>query len=102
MRSKWKLPYINLERLQHIKQKNEEYKIIEENNKNKKGKKKIKKEPFLLKSRSDTITLEFLKNNIKVYNGIRYLNLIINETHVGYKIGSFTITKKRHVFKRKK
>ena len=102
MRSKWKLPYINLKRLQNIKQKNEEYKIIEKNNKSKKGKKKIKKEPILLKSRNDTITLDFLKNNIKIYNGIRYLNLAINETHIGYKVGNFTITKKRCIFKKAK
>lgn len=102
MRSKWKLPYINLLRLQHVKKKNQEYKLIEENNKNKKGKKKIKKEPFLFKSRNDTIGLDFLKNNIKVYNGIRYLNLLVNELHVGYKIGNFTVTKKRCIFKNTK
>ena len=43
-----------------------------------------------------------VKNNIKIYNGIRYLNLAINETHIGYKVGNFTITKKRCIFKKAK
>ena len=86
MRSKWKLPYINLKKLQKVK----------------KQQKEDKKENLLFKSRNDTITLDFLKQTIKIYNGIQYVNLFVTESHIGYKTGHFTITKKRCIFKKKK
>lgn len=42
-----------------------------------------------------------LNSTIKVYNGMKYNVLPIKEEHVGYKLGNFTVTKKRCIFKKK-
>jgi len=95
MRSTWKLPFLNFERLQELKKDNKEYK--------KKKKKNKKERPFIiLKNRADTINPDFIKNNLKIYNGIRHVILPVKEIHVGYKCGQFTVTKKRCIFRKSK
>ena len=83
MRSKWKLPFIDYLNFQKVKTKHE------------------KKLNFLSKSRNSTIIPKMINTKIKVYNGVKFISLQIKESHVGYKLGSFTITKKRCTFKKK-
>jgi ribosomal protein S19 len=99
MRSTWKLPFLNFRRLQEIKKNNKEYK---KNQKNKKKNKKKERPSIILKNRADTINPDFIKNNLKIYNGIKYIFLPIRETHIGYKCGHFTVTKKRCIFRKTK
>jgi small subunit ribosomal protein S19 len=83
MRSSWKLPFIDYITYQKLKQKQEEKFII------------------ISKSRNSTIIPKMLNTTIKIYNGMKYNVLKIKEEHVGYKLGDFTITKKRCIFKKK-
>lgn len=54
------------------------------------------------RSRSSTITFDFLDLTVFVYNGKIYYPLIVKEYMLGYKFGAFCFTKKRAVFKKKK
>ena len=71
--------------------------------KNEKRKKTKKpKEILLMKSKKHVISPELLYYRVKVYNGIRYILLRIQESHIGYKYGHFIVTKKRCIFKKDK
>jgi ribosomal protein S19 len=83
MRSSWKLPFVSYLVAQKFRLKTEE------------------KISIVTKLRSSTITPKMLNSTIKVYNGMKYNVLPIKEEHVGYKLGNFTVTKKRCIFKKK-
>ena len=83
MRSSWKLPFIHYIISQKLKQAQDQ------------------KINLVSKSRSSTIIPKMLNSTIKVYNGMKYNVLQIKEEHVGYKLGDFTVTKKRCIFKKK-
>lgn len=54
------------------------------------------------RSRSSTITFDFIDLMVYIYNGKKYFPLRINEDMLGYKFGDFIFTKKKMVFKKKK
>jgi ribosomal protein S19 len=85
MRSKWKIPFIYMEHSQIKKNEN------------------TKKKPVLnFKSRDFTITPKLINTSIKIYNGVKFLLVSLKENHVGYKVGNFTVTKKRCIYKKRK
>lgn len=86
MRSKWKIPFFNSSNLNVIKLK----------------KKNSDEKSLFFKSRSFTITPFLVGFTVKIPNGSKSIIIEIKDHHVGYKIGNFTITKKRCVFKKKK
>jgi small subunit ribosomal protein S19 len=54
------------------------------------------------RSRSSTITFDFVGFIVHVYNGKKYFPLSIKENMVGYKFGDFIFTKKKMIFRKKK
>ena len=60
------------------------------------------KKVLYTRSRSSTITFDFLDLTVFVYNGKIYYPLIVKEYMLGYKFGAFCFTKKRAVFNNKK
>lgn len=44
---------------------------------------------------------EFVNKRIKVYNGCKFIDLVITSDMVGHKLGEFFFTRKLHVFKKK-
>ena len=44
--------------------------------------------------RSSLVTLRFLDNKIKIYNGIWFLSVQVKPNMIGHKFGEFSITKK--------
>ena len=52
--------------------------------------------------RSLKILPAFLNKTFEVHNGITYTSVKINENMIGYKFGEFAITRKKHIFKKKK
>ncbi len=83
MRSSWKLPFVSYLIAQKLRLKKDE------------------KISMISKLRNSTITPKMLNSTIKVYNGMKYNVFQVKEEHVGYKLGNFTITKKRCIFKKK-
>lgn len=59
------------------------------------------KKVFFLKKKNSTILPEFIGLIIKIYNGFRFVDLMILPSMVGYKFGSFILTRKLHVYKKK-
>nr|YP_003434237.1 ribosomal protein S19 [Chattonella marina]BAI70584.1 ribosomal protein S19 [Chattonella marina] len=53
-------------------------------------------------SRSSKILLHFLDKTFLVYNGHKFVHLLIKPEMIGHKFGEFVYTKKRVVFKSKK
>lgn len=80
-RSKWKGPYFKKKIFNSIKNKN----------------KKIQTD-----CRNSIITPKFLKITFDVYNGIIFQKLEINEEMIGFKLGEFSLTRKKFTFKKKK
>lgn len=56
---------------------------------------------FFLKRKNSVILPEFVGLVVKVYNGQKFLTLVITPKMVGYKFGSFVFTRRLHVFKAK-
>ena len=52
--------------------------------------------------RSATIGPELIGTTIHVHNGIQFIPVHVSENHVGFKLGSFSLTKKRVNHKKKK
>lgn len=44
----------------------------------------------------------FLNKTFEVHNGITHIKVTVNENMIGCKFGEFAITRKKHVFKKKK
>ena len=59
------------------------------------------KKVFFLKKKNSTILPEFVGLAVKVYNGHKFIDLLILPNMVGYKFGGFVLTRKLHVFKSK-
>jgi small subunit ribosomal protein S19 len=52
--------------------------------------------------RSLKILPAFLNKTFEVHNGIAYIKTTVNENMIDCKFGEFAITRKKHVFKKKK
>jgi ribosomal protein S19 len=77
-RSKYKGPFFKL----HIKQ--------------------IPKKWFQINNKNFTIMPEYVDKIINIYNGKNYKMLKITEKMVGFKFGEFILTRKKHIYKKKK
>ncbi len=75
VRAKWKVPFIDYNLLKNII-KNKKRSIIR------------------TKSRSSIILQSFIGLVIQVYTGQKYINVYINETMIGHKLGEFAFTRK--------
>ena len=78
-RSSWKVPNIIL-------------------NINKKNTQKIHQS--IVQERAGVITPAFIGQTIHIANGLRLVPIRITERHVGFKFGTFALTKKRARFKK--
>ena len=76
-RSKWKPIYINNDIL------NTDKKVV------------------IIHKRSDTITKEYVGLITKIYNGIRFYDIIVNDKMIGHKWGEFSSTRRYPKHKKK-
>lgn len=58
--------------------------------------------PILLKKRTLTIMPEYNGLKFKIYNGIRYYEILINEKMISRKFGEFSPTRRYPIHKKKK
>ena len=52
-------------------------------------------------NRSTIITPICLNHNFKIFNGKNFTKLTITEQMIGHKFGEFSLTRKKHIFKKK-
>lgn len=52
--------------------------------------------------RGQIISKEFLNTSVKIYNGIKFFEVMITEKMLGYKFGEFAPTRKIPLHKKKK
>ena len=74
------------------------WKSIYTNKKNLNNEKKL----ITMYSRSNTITKEYIGFTIKIHNGIRFYDIVVNEKMIGHKFGEFSPTRKYPKHKKKK
>jgi small subunit ribosomal protein S19 len=80
-RSTWKTPYSTTSILKKLKQ---------------------RKTSISLFTKNATILPQLVGLTIHVYNGQRLLPVLIQEPMIGHKLGEFVLTRKRHVYVKKK
>jgi len=85
-RSIWKGSYCNENLLRCFKE-------FKNKNKNKK---------FFTLQRNSVIAPCFLGTKVSVYNGKTFINVFIDKTKIGYKLGEFAFTRKKCIHKKKK
>jgi len=66
------------------------------------NKKILTSEKIFIFNRRQIITSNFLNQTIKIYNGIRFFEILVNEKMLGFKFGEFAPTKKLPIQKKKK
>lgn len=82
-RSKWKTPYTSTESLENLD--------------------KFKKNYQKLRiSRNTEILPKFIEKTFNVYNGKKYVEVLVTEEMIGHKFGEFSSTRKQFFFKKKK
>lgn len=81
-RANWKGPYINKKKINEIKKSTNVYNLI--------------------MPRNNKILPKFLGMSVKVFNGKKYDNFIINKEMLGHKFGEFSATRALFSFKKKK
>lgn len=62
----------------------------------------LPKNEFKTTDRSLKITNNFINKTIHIHNGIKYIPLVVTEKMVGMKLGEFSPTRKKPIFKVKK
>lgn len=87
-RSTWKGPFID-------------FSLFSDFLKTKSLKKKKKRSNIRTKSRHSTILPAFVGHIFLVYNGKSYIPVKIKSNMIGYKLGEFSSTRKRHIYKQK-
>jgi len=85
-RSVWKYPYVKTNVFKEL------YGRIKSNTKTK---------PIFVKSRSFVIYPIFVGYIFSVYNGKKFINILVNENMVGHKFGEFVFTRKKAVHSKK-
>lgn len=55
---------------------------------------------FITISRNTEISSKFLGLNVKIHNGKKYIDFIINKKMIGHKFGEFSATRKQFLFKK--
>lgn len=63
---------------------------------------KQNKKWFQIKNKNCTIMPEYINTIVNIYNGKNYKMLKITENMVGFKFGEFILTRKKHIYKKKK
>lgn len=63
--------------------------------------KKIAQKKIKTWSRQSTVIPEFIGLNVEIYNGKKFVSVLINEDMVGHKLGEFAPTRKFAVHKKK-
>ncbi len=53
-------------------------------------------------SKNITILPEYVNKTLEIHNGKLFAKLKITEKMIGYKVGEFIYTRKKHTFKKKK
>jgi small subunit ribosomal protein S19 len=66
------------------------------------NKKILTSEKIFIFNRRQIITSNFLNQTIKIYNGIRFFEILVNEKMLGFKFGEFAPTRKLPIHKKKK
>ena len=62
-----------------------------------------KSKPLLnTKSRNSSIVPNFVGKTFQVYNGKKFVKIIVNEDMIGHKLGEFSSTRKAFLFKKVK
>jgi len=84
MRSSWKVPFFDNKTISSIK--------LDKN----------KKSEIIAKDKRFTFVPSLIGTEMKIHNGIKYLHIVVQEEHIGYKYGNFIITKKRCIFRNSK
>ena len=79
MKPKWKGPFLSIKTI----------KAYQSNNK-------------LIAHRSSTIQPHYVGQTFVIHNGKKYVELIVTESHIGFKFGEFAPTRVKFVFKSKK
>lgn len=82
-RSKWKGPYIDTNSLKNLQNLEKAYirTII---------------------TRDSMIVPRFLEKTFEIYNGEKFVEVLVTEEMIGHKFGEFASTRKRFEFKKKK
>jgi small subunit ribosomal protein S19 len=57
---------------------------------------------YKIYDRSQKINLEFINKTVKIYNGIRFFEILITEKMMGHTFGEFAPTRKLPLHKKKK
>jgi small subunit ribosomal protein S19 len=57
---------------------------------------------MIIWSRRSTVTPSIVGRKVSVYNGKKFLSLLISQDMVGHKFGEFANTRKKAIFKKKK
>lgn len=52
--------------------------------------------------RNNIVVPKLLNSTLFVYNGKKFLKITVNENMLGYKLGSFSFTRKKFTFKKTK
>lgn len=63
--------------------------------------KKIARKKIKTWSRNSTVIPEFIGLNVEVYNGKKFVSILVSEDMVGHKLGEFAPTRKFAVHKKK-
>lgn len=45
-------------------------------------------------NKASMVTIEFLNRRVLIYNGLKFISIIIKENMIGHKFGEFVLTKK--------
>lgn len=83
VRSIWKGPYVHPEVINKVK-------FLR------------KTKPIYTRSRNSTILFSFVDRLFYIYNGKAYYKLYVSKDQVGFKLGSFSHSKKRCIYRTKK
>ena len=62
----------------------------------------LKQKIILLRSKNSIIFPLFVGNIFSVYNGHKFVNIVVNKDMVGYKFGEFITTRKKAMHNNKK
>lgn len=57
---------------------------------------------YKIYDRSQKINFEFINKTVKIYNGIRFFEILITEKMIGHTFGEFAPTRKLPLHKKKK
>lgn len=63
--------------------------------------KKRNKKPIKVLSRNSIITPSCLGKTFEIYNGLKFIKVVVSDNMIGHKFGEFSPTRVKAVFKKK-